>query len=84
MKYYVYALSSEKNNRIYVGLTKDVKKRLKEHNSGKSSSTKGYRPWRLFYVEEADSLSEARLKEKKLKAGSGKGFLKQQLNRNRL
>ena len=83
MKYYVYALNSEKDNRIYVGLTENVERRLKEHNSGKSLSTKGYRPWKLFYVEEADSLPEARLKEKKLKSGSGKEFLKQQFNRNR-
>jgi len=83
MKYYVYALNAEKDNRIYVGLTKDVKQRLKEHNSGKTFSTKGYRPWTLFYVEEVNSVSDARLREKKLKSGSGKDFLKQQLNRNR-
>ncbi|OAQ38555.1 endonuclease [Pedobacter psychrophilus] len=49
--YYVYALISEKDNRIYVGFSSNLDKRLKEHNSGKTKSTKGYRPWKLIYNE---------------------------------
>lgn len=77
--YYVYALISDNKKRIYVGLTKNVQQRLREHNAGKTFSTKGYRPWKILYVEETDSLKDARLQEKKLKSGCGKEFLKQKI-----
>ncbi|MBK7650777.1 MAG: GIY-YIG nuclease family protein [Flammeovirgaceae bacterium] len=72
----VYAIKSLLDGRIYVGLTANVSKRLIEHNSGKTKSTKGYRPWQLIYTELLPSRLEARLKEKFLKSGTGKEFLK--------
>ena len=80
--YYVYALVSDKDNRIYVGITSNLTTRIKEHNSGKTKSTKFYRPWRLFYSEECVSRIEARSKEKKLKSGFGKEFLNDLLENN--
>ena len=74
--YYVYALKGEKHNRIYVGLTKDLNARLIEHNNGKTKSTKFYKPWSLIYSEEHDSRIVAREREKKLKSGFGKEYLK--------
>ncbi len=74
--YYVYALKSERCDRIYVGLTKNLNLRLREHNSGKTKSTKFYRPWVLFYHESRRTLVEARRREKVLKSGSGREFLK--------
>ena len=76
MVYYVYALISEKYNRIYVGLTKNLYSRIKEHNSGKTKTTKHFRPWKLFYSEEASTLKGARRREEQLKSGCGKEFLK--------
>jgi putative endonuclease len=76
MVYYVYALVSEKFNRIYVGLTKNLDLRIKEHNSGRTKSTKHFKPWKLLYSEEANNLGEARLREKELKTGHGREFLK--------
>ena len=49
---YVYALQSLEFDQFYVGMTKDVEIRLKEHNAGKSKYTKSYRPWKLVYKEE--------------------------------
>lgn len=57
-------------------MTIDVKKRLNEHNKGKTKSTKGYRPWELIKVEEFDTRLDARKREKYLKGGSGKEWLK--------
>ncbi|MFH0856135.1 MAG: GIY-YIG nuclease family protein [Candidatus Omnitrophota bacterium] len=78
--YYVYALKSVKYDRIYIGITKDLKNRVKEHNSGKTKSTKFYKPWILFYSEIVDSRINARKREKQLKSGYGKEFLKNRRN----
>ncbi len=72
----VYALKSLKRNRIYVGLTRDLNLRVKAHNSGLVFSTKGYRPWQLFHTENFKTMVEARTREKQLKSGYGKEFLK--------
>lgn len=76
MAYTVYAIRSKIDDRIYVGFTQDVQKRLLEHNRGETKSTKGYRPWVLVYTEEVDSREEARNLEKYYKSGSGKEKLK--------
>ncbi|MBA6313204.1 GIY-YIG nuclease family protein [Cellulophaga baltica] len=59
MKYYVYVLESEKDQRWYKGHTVDLDKRIKEHNSGKTKSTKGFIPWRLVYFEVVETREEA-------------------------
>lgn len=75
--YYVYAIRSLKDNRIYVGMACDVNKRLREHNSGHTKSTKGYIPWELIFVKETISRVEARKAEKYYKSGVGKEYLKE-------
>lgn len=79
MGYLVYVLESEVDGRLYKGHTSDIDKRIIEHNSGKTKSTKGYKPWRLVYFEEFDTREEAVLREKYLKTGSGREFLKEKL-----
>jgi len=74
--YYVYALKSIDRNYIYVGLTENVERRVGEHQSGKNATTKPYRPFRLFHTEAFGSRSDARIREKYLKSGIGKEFLK--------
>lgn len=75
-KYYVYAIKSLKDSRIYVGISTQPIKRLKEHNNGKVKSTQFYRPWKLIYKKYIGDRKIARTKEKKLKSGYGKEFLK--------
>jgi putative endonuclease len=58
-------------------MTTDVEKRLKEHNAGKTKSTKGYRPWILVFTEQFSTRFSARTREKYLKSGIGKEFIKQ-------
>lgn len=73
---YVYAIQSLKDGRIYVGMSSDLQKRIKEHNLGQTKSTKGYLPWTLLYNEILSNRIEARTREKFLKSGCGKEFLK--------
>ncbi len=73
---YVYVLRSEKDGRFYVGMTADITRRLQEHNSGKTKSTKGYRPWKLFFMEVYPDRKTARVREKYLKTGYGKQWIK--------
>ncbi len=78
--WYVYAIQSKVNAFIYVGMTKDVERRLKEHNAGKNKSTKAFRPWVLFFTEIAgENTILARQKEKYYKSGIGKEKLKELL-----
>ncbi len=77
MIYCFYALRSEKDGRIYKGISKDVDQRLKWHNEGKTKSTRGYRPWNLVYIEKVGSLDTALSKEKFYKSGIGREILKE-------
>ncbi|MBW7891246.1 MAG: GIY-YIG nuclease family protein [Chitinophagaceae bacterium] len=74
--FFVYVLRSQKDGRFYVGLTDDVTRRLKEHNSGKTKSTKGFIPWELLFFETFVTRIEARNREKYLKSGVGKEYVK--------
>ena len=76
MKYFVYVIKSQVDGRIYVGFSSDVEKRLKEHNCGKTKSTKGFCPWVMIFKEEIPDRIEARKKEKYYKTGIGKEKLK--------
>jgi putative endonuclease len=74
--YLVYVLKSEVFKRYYVGMTNDLPRRLKEHNSGKTRSTGYYRPWQVLFFESFETRAEARTREKYLKSGIGKEFIK--------
>ena len=73
--FYIYVIKSLKG-KIYTGHTGDLKKRLSEHNSGLCKSTKIDKDWRLIYSEEYKSRSEAMKREKWLKTGAGRDFIK--------
>jgi len=63
--YYVYFIQNE-INKIYYGRTNDLKRRMSEHNSGLSYSTKGHF-WQLIYYEAYLVEYDARQREKQLK-----------------
>jgi putative endonuclease len=75
-KFTVYAIKSNNRNYIYVGMSNNLERRLDEHNRRQNKSTKAYAPFTLLYSESFDSRSDARVKEKYLKSGVGKAFLK--------
>jgi putative endonuclease len=72
----VYAIRSEVNGHIYVGIAKDADERLKEHNAGKSRYTNRFLPWKTIYREVQPDWAAARKREIFLKSGIGKEFLK--------
>ena len=80
--YIVYILYSDSFNRTYTGMTSDLDKRLVQHNTGKNRSTKAFMPWRVIYKENFDTRIEARKKEKYLKSGVGREFIKTLLIQN--
>ena len=71
--HYVYVLKTVSEERFYVGITADLRRRLAEHNAGLSRYTAKYRPWKLIYYEAYMSESLARKRETKLK-NHAKGF----------
>lgn len=79
--FYVYVLKSLKNNRLYIGSTNNIKRRLKEHNSGKSKYTQSTRPFKLVYIEKYLTKSETVRHELSLKSGQGRIWLKEVLNK---
>ena len=78
MKYYVYVLRSLERKYIYVGLTNNIQRRIKEHQVGKERTTRSYRPFELILTEEYANRKEARVREKYLKSGCGKEWIKKE------
>jgi len=74
--FFVYAIKSTVRNYIYVGMSNNVNRRVLEHNAGENKSTKAYKPFTLIYTETFATRLEAREKEKYLKSGIGKEYLK--------
>ena len=74
--WFAYALRSEKDGGLYVGMARDVGRRLTEHNRGYNRSTKSRAPFVLIHAEEFASRMEARKREKYLKSGQGRDFLR--------
>lgn len=63
----LYILKSKSDERLYIGVTSDLKRRLAEHQSGKSRYTKSRGPWVLVYGEAYCSKLDALERERKLK-----------------
>ncbi len=76
MPYFVYAIKSIERNYIYVGLTNNIKRRFNQHQNKKEKTTAPYSPFRLILVEECNTRAESRKREKYLKSGIGKEYLK--------
>ena len=74
--YFVYAIKSTIRNYIYIGITNDLSRRINQHNKGYNKTTKPYRPFKLIYKEKLSDRKEARIREKFLKSGIGREFLK--------
>ncbi len=77
MEFVIYILYSEKFDKTYVGFTTSLIERFKSHNE---LATKGFtikfRPWKVVYLEFYNSKTEALNREKWLKTGNGRIFIK--------
>ena len=58
---YIYVLYSDSAKKHYVGMTENLKKRLREHNAGKSTFTSSFIPWKIIYFEMANDYKNARI-----------------------
>ncbi len=63
----------------YVGMTTDLKQRLREHDQGKSSHTAKFRPWKLITYVAFTDRAKAEAFERYLKSGSGHAFARKRL-----
>jgi putative endonuclease len=69
--FYVYILKSLRDEKHYIGSTKNLEQRIKDHNRGKSPSVKSRAPFVLVYQEFYQSRIEAIRREKQIKAYKG-------------
>ncbi len=77
--YYTYVLKSGIDGKLYIGWTEDLKERIKDHNEGKVQSTASRKPFILVYYEACVVKEKAILREKQLKTGFGRKYLKERI-----
>ncbi|SDA90516.1 putative endonuclease [Algoriphagus alkaliphilus] len=79
-EFVVYILYSPSSGKTYTGMTSDLITRFQFHNS---KSTKGFtirfRPWTVIHVEFFDQKMQALKREKDLKSGKGRDWIKKQI-----
>jgi putative endonuclease len=79
MFFYVYVLQSRIVNRLYMGSTDNLVRRVKEHNLGLNQSTKPYKPWALVYYEACLNETDAKRRERYLKTSQGGRLIRSRL-----
>ena len=83
MSFHVYVLQNPEG-KIYIGQTKDLQKRLREHNDpeyrGTLHTKRHTGPWRLVHSEEYGTRTEAMARERDLKTGKGREWIRKVLN----
>lgn len=74
----VYAIFNKEANKFYIGQTVDVNRRLTEHNEHVYKGYTSWFPgkWVLIYQESVATRQEALKREKQLKSGNGRLFVK--------
>lgn len=81
--FYVYILKSKLDNKLYIGYTKDLRKRIEEHNNKKSRATKYRGKFELIYYEAYKAEEDARKREHNLKYfGKAYGQLKGRIDKS--
>ncbi len=75
MKGILYILESEKG-RYYVGSTTDIERRMKQHYSNHTSTTKRMGKVKLVLQQEFESIEKARVAESIIKSWKRKDFIK--------
>ncbi len=73
-------MRSLKDGKNYTGSTENIERRLREHNAGKTESTRRRRPFILVHSEEYATREEAEQRERYLKTGKGREEIRQIIN----
>lgn len=79
---YNYVLRSKKDNKWYTGFTHNLRERFRQHNNNEVLSTKGRGPFEIIYYEACNNQQDATMREKYLKSGMGKRYLRNRLKRS--
>lgn len=78
--FYVYVIKSGSSDKIYIGQTVDIEKRIRQHNDpGNNFSVytkKNKGPWELVYKEEVETRRDALTREKNLKSSRGRSYIR--------
>lgn len=77
--FYTYVLRSRKDNKLYIGYTSNLEKRIIAHNKGMIGSTKLRKPFELIYYEACHDKFKSVKREKYFKTGFGRKFLKNRI-----
>jgi len=77
--FYTYVLISEIDGDFYIGYTEDLKNRIEEHKQGIVKSTVYKRPLKLVYYEACIDVNDAVKREKSLKTGYGRKYIKRRI-----
>jgi putative endonuclease len=77
--HYIYLLQSGRDQGLYTGYTRNLRRRFREHNAGKVISTRSRRPLELIYYEAYLLEADAKGRERFLKSGAGRRHLRKQL-----
>jgi putative endonuclease len=78
--WYVYIIRSTSSpEHDYIGTTADLRKRIADHNAGKSTHTAKFTPWKLVWYSAFPDKYRALEFEKYLKSHSGRAFAKKRL-----
>jgi len=80
MTFIVYVLKSA-GGRQFTGHTESLVQQLDEHNAGRCEATKTDRDWRVVYTEQFPTRNDAARREKWLKSGAGRRYIKDTVNR---
>ena len=78
--YFVYVLYSKSRNKFYVGYTGDLEKRLKAHLNKSNHTSQRLGEIELVYYEASKDEIDARLRERQLKTGFGRGYLRKRVS----
>ena len=78
--FYLYILKNEQTGRFYIGSTSDLDRRLKQHLSGRTRTTRVLKTFKLVYKEKYSTLLEARNRERKLKSYKSSKYLNWLIN----
>lgn len=79
--WYVYVIKSLRSDYWYTGVTNDLRKRFGQHQAGQRGWTKRHVPYKLIYYEASMHEADALARERYLKTGMGKRYLKNRLKR---
>ncbi|MCX5749690.1 MAG: GIY-YIG nuclease family protein [Candidatus Saganbacteria bacterium] len=79
--YFTYVLRSIKDGKLYVGFTENLENRVALHNKGEIESTSNRRPLELIYYEACNNKHDALDRERQLKTGFGRAYLKRRISK---